>query len=76
MKPFLSKSKYLTGLQCPKLLWWTAHEPGAPELVPDSAARFIMDEGVGVGEAAMAHFPGGVLIDIPYDQVQERLEAT
>ena len=35
-----------------------------------------MDEGVGLGEAAMAHFPGGVLIDIPYDQVPERVEAT
>jgi hypothetical protein len=42
----------------------------------DPAARFILDEGVRVGEAARARFPGGVLIDLPYDQVQERVEAT
>jgi hypothetical protein len=72
----LSKSWFAAGLQCPKLLWWTAHEPDAPELVPDSATRFIMDEGVGVAEAARAHFPDGVLIDHPSDQVQERVEAT
>jgi hypothetical protein len=35
-----------------------------------------MDEGARVGEAAKAHFPGGVLIDLPHDQVQERVEAT
>jgi hypothetical protein len=23
----LSKSKFTMGLQCPKLLWWTVHEP-------------------------------------------------
>jgi CRISPR/Cas system-associated exonuclease Cas4 (RecB family) len=72
----LSKSHFAAGLQCPKLLWWKAHEPDAPELVPDAAARFIRDEGARVGEAARACFPGGVLIDLPHDQVQERLEAT
>jgi len=35
-----------------------------------------MDEGVRVGEAARALFPGGVLIDLPYDRVQERVQAT
>jgi len=44
--------------------------------VPDPVARSIMDEGARVGEAARAHFPGGVLIDLPHDQVQERVEAT
>jgi len=29
-----------------------------------------------VGEAARAFFPGGVSIDLPHDQVQERVEAT
>jgi len=35
-----------------------------------------MDEGVRVGEAARARFPDGVLIDIPHDQVPERVGAT
>jgi len=73
---FLSKSRFTAGLQCHKLLWWKTHEPDASELVPDPAARSIMDEGARVGEAAMAHFPGGVIIDLPHDQVQERVEAT
>jgi len=72
----LSKTRFTAGLQCHKLLWWKIHEPHAPELVPDPAARFIMDEGTRVGEAARARFPGGVLIDLPHDRVQERLQAT
>ena len=35
-----------------------------------------MDEGIRVGEAARALFPGGVLIDLPYDQVQAGVDAT
>jgi hypothetical protein len=35
-----------------------------------------MDEGIRVGEAARTQFPGGVLIDMPWDQVQDRLDAT
>ena len=31
----LSKSKYVAGLQGPKLLWWQVHEPEAEELVPE-----------------------------------------
>jgi len=31
----LSKSRFTAGWQCHRRLWWTAHEPGAPELVPD-----------------------------------------
>jgi len=73
---YLSKSRFASGLQCHKQLWWKAHEPDAPELVPDPAARLIMDEGTRVGEAARALFPGGVLIDLPHDQVQERVDAT
>lgn len=76
MSDLLSKSRFAAGLQCPKLLWWTVHEPGAPELVPDPATRFILDEGIRVGEAARARFPGGVLIDLPSDQVPGRVEAT
>lgn len=28
----LSKSRFVAGWQCPKLLWWTVHEPDAKEL--------------------------------------------
>ncbi len=57
-------------------MWWTTHEPDAPELVPGPAARFILDEGARVAEAARAAFPGGVFIDLPPDRVADRVEAT
>ncbi|NNM06748.1 MAG: DUF2779 domain-containing protein [Gemmatimonadetes bacterium] len=52
------------------------HEPDAQELVPDPAAEFFMDQRVRVTDAARALFPDGTLIDLPHDQVQERLRAT
>ncbi len=33
----LSKSRVMAGLQCHKRLWWTVHEPTAPELPRDEA---------------------------------------
>ena len=38
----LTKSQFVAGVQCHKLLWWRVHEPNAPELVPtpDQQARF------------------------------------
>ncbi len=35
----LSKSRVMAGLQCHKRLWWTVHEPTAPELEPDEALQ-------------------------------------
>ena len=72
----LSKSRYTAGLQCHKLLWWRVHEPAAPELKPDRVLQARFDEGTRVGEAARTHVPGGVLIDLPYDQMKEKVVAT
>jgi hypothetical protein len=74
--PRLSKSKFTKGLQCPKLLWWSVHEPDAPELVPDEAQQRVFARGTRVGELARSHVPGGVLIDLPYMQTRERVAAT
>ena len=41
----LSKSRFLIGLQCAKRLWWTVHEPDAPELVVEGLARHIEEVG-------------------------------
>ena len=68
----LSKSRVMAGLQCHKRLWWTVHEPGAPELQPDEALQAVFDEGTHVGEVARAYVPGGVLIDLPYNAYAER----
>ena len=41
----ISKTKYLNGLQCKKLLWYIYHEPEAiPE--PDEATRLYLTRGI------------------------------
>jgi hypothetical protein len=61
--PRLSKSRYVAGYQCPKLLWWTVYEPDAKELQPDAVLRDLFDQGRLVGERARAEWAGGVLIE-------------
>src|SRR5713101_6153757 len=72
----LSKSRVMAGLQCHKRLWWTVHEPTAPELQPDEALHALFDDGTHVGEVARTHVPGGLLIDLPYNAYDERVAAT
>ena len=73
MASLLSKSKYLTGLQCPKYLWMQIHEP---ERIPeaDAITQYIFDQGHVVGEYAKKLFPGG--IDIPHDDFMGNVAAT
>jgi len=59
----LSKSRFVAGWQCPKLLWWTVHEPDAEELQPDVVLQDLFDQGRLVGERARLEWPGGVLIE-------------
>ncbi|HKS06227.1 MAG TPA: DUF2779 domain-containing protein [Gemmatimonadaceae bacterium] len=61
--PALSKSRFLAGWQCPKLLWWQVHEPNAKELEPDVVLRDLFDQGQLVGERAREEWPDGVLIE-------------
>jgi len=72
----LSKSRFAAGVQCHKLLWWKVHEPGAVELQPDKVLQDRFDQGTQVGVLARGRFPGGVLIDLPYDAVEQRLQRT
>ncbi len=55
----LTKSKYLTGLQCPRLIWIQIHEP---EKIPatDAVTQHIFDQGHLVGELAKKLFPNGI----------------
>jgi Domain of unknown function(DUF2779) len=59
LSPFLSKSKYLSGLQCHKLLW---HYYNAKDEIPavDTSTQAIFDQGHIVGEYAKKLFPDGV----------------
>ncbi|HEX9710322.1 MAG TPA: hypothetical protein VGB42_10210, partial [Candidatus Thermoplasmatota archaeon] len=74
--PRLSKSRFTSGLQCHKKLWWEVHERDAPELQPDKVLQDLFDQGRQVGEAARTLYPGGVLIDLPHDAGTERVAAT
>ncbi|MBA7477583.1 hypothetical protein ES707_12994 [subsurface metagenome] len=54
----LSKTKYIIGLQCPRLVWVEVHEPGRiPET--DPVTQYIFDQGHLVGELAKKLFPDG-----------------
>src|SRR5258705_12586601 len=75
-EPRLSKSRFTSGLQCHKKLWWEVHEPDAVELQPDKVLQDLLDQGRQVGKAARPFSPGGVLIDLPYDAGAERVAAT
>ncbi|MCG3147932.1 MAG: hypothetical protein PCFJNLEI_01373 [Verrucomicrobiae bacterium] len=57
--PFISKSKFLWGLQCHKLLW---HAYNAKELIPapDASTQAIFEQGHDVGAIAKQMFPDGV----------------
>ena len=72
----LSKSRYCSGIQCTKLLWWLVHEPDAPELEADAALQAVFDQGHRVGDLAQERFPGGVLVDAEYWNVKEKVEQT
>lgn len=61
---FISKSKYLVGLQCPKLLWVNYNSKA--ELPPvDDATQALFDQGHEVGEWAKKVFPSG--LDVKWD---------
>jgi uncharacterized protein DUF2779 len=64
MPPSLSKSRFVAGWQCHKLLWLKVHEPLAPELQVDVVLQDRFDQGQEVGRIARERFPGGVLIDL------------
>jgi hypothetical protein len=72
----LSKSRFVAGSQCHKLLWLKVHEPLAEELQPDKVLQDLFDQGAQVGALARDEFPGGVLIDLPHDEYAARVEAT
>jgi len=75
--PFLSKTKYLDGLKCPKLLWYEYNRRDElPEI--DAATQAVMDQGKAVGELAQTLFPGGIAVQrefIPEKQSEKSLDA-
>jgi hypothetical protein len=70
---YFSKSKFLSGLQCDKLLW---HAINANHLIPapDESAQALFDQGAEVGALARTLFPTGV--EIGPANLQTRLDQT
>ena len=73
--PRLSKSKFLSGLQCQKRLYLEVHQP-ALATKPDAATQAMFDMGTEVGALARSCFPGGVLVAAGYRQTEAALEQT
>ncbi len=65
MDLFISKSKYLTGLQCAKLLWHHFHKKDAFGET-DLALQAVFDQGTAVGEMAKRVFPDGIEVEGEY----------
>lgn len=76
-QPFLSKTKYLEGLQCSKLLWYEYNRKEALQEA-DAVAQAVMDQGKIIGELAQTLFPRGITIQRDYapdKQSEKSLEA-
>lgn len=61
---FLSKSKYVAGCQCPKILWMNQHRPD--QFDPGVQNQAILTTGDNVGDLAMGYF--GPFVEIPYQR--------
>ena len=73
--PRLSKSKFLSGLQCHKRLYLEIHHPSLATK-PDAATQAMFDMGAEVGELARSRFQGGVLVTAGYRQTEAALAQT
>lgn len=73
--PYLSKSRFIKGLQCHKALWLLTHRPELKaEISEQQQATF--DTGTEVGQLAQQLFPGG--FEVPYEglSIAEQIERT
>lgn len=71
----LSKSKFLSGLQCSKRLYLEIY---SPELAtePDEERQAVLDMGTEVGVLARQRFPGGVLVEADHRHPTDALRRT
>lgn len=70
---YLSKSRFLSGWQCPRRLWLEVHDPDKAQVAEATERAF--ETGHQVGELARRLFPGGILV-APEGTPSEALEET
>lgn len=75
MSTRLSKSRFQKGLQCPRALWLSVHEPGSAAPVTESK-QWTFDQGTEVGMLAQQLFEGGVEVADDYRHQREALATT
>jgi hypothetical protein len=71
----LSKSKFLSGLQCHKRLYLEIYHP---ELAtePDETTQALLDRGTAIGALARQRFPGGILVEADREHALRALDHT
>lgn len=73
--PRLSKSKFVSGLQCLKRLYLEVYRPQLAT-PPDAGLQAILDMGTEVGALARRRFPGGALVRAGHRQREAALSET
>ncbi|MBX3329205.1 MAG: DUF2779 domain-containing protein [Nitrospira sp.] len=73
--PRLSKSKFLSGLQCHKRLYLEIHQPTLAT-PPDASTQAILDMGTEIGILAQRRFRDGVLVKAGFRQREAAIAET
>ncbi len=73
--PMLSKSRFMTGLQCHKGLYFSCYYPKLADPI-GLAQQAIFDTGTKVGELARNIYPGGTLIKENHFQHEQAMKST
>ena len=68
----LSKSRYCSALQCPKMLWLKKNKPEVFD--EDSVNQSVLDTGSSVGDLAMGLF--GDFVEVPYGELSDMIAET
>lgn len=72
MSIYLSKSRYCSGVQCPKILWLKKYKP---DVFDDSVMnQAVLETGSEVGDLAMGLF--GEFIEVPFGDLSEMIRIT
>ena len=73
----LSKSLYVNGIQCPKLMWLSKHRKGDERVFePNASLEDIFERGNEVGELACELFAGGERIKWENSTFDEKIAQT
>lgn len=72
MSVSLSKSRFCSAVQCPKMLWLKQYKP--EEFNEDVMNQNILNTGSAVGDLAMGLF--GQFVEVPYGDLKEMLHET